>query len=99
MPVAITLQVAEELVQAFHEAVVPQSGSSSQSQLVPRAVKFVRDLGVDLEPLFPGAIDSELQRFFIVTIEGSECVDQVLDSLRECHGIDAAYLKPPDALP
>ena len=99
MPIAITLQVSEETAQALRDATVAQSGSSSHSRSVPSAVKLVRDLGVELEPLHPGTIDSELQRFFIVTMEDGEPVDQVLDSLRECHGIDAAYLKPPDALP
>lgn len=99
MPVAITLQVTAETAQALRDAVVAQSEGGSRSLPVPSAVQLVRDLGVELQPLHPGTSDSELQRFFIVTMEDGERVNQVLESLRECHGIEAAYVKPPDELP
>lgn len=84
--IIITLQVSVDTVEALHE------GKSS-------LLEVAQDLGVTLEPLHPNTQDPHLRRFFTVRVPNAADGKQLINILRRCQGIEAAYVKPPDELP
>jgi hypothetical protein len=57
------------------------------------------ELGVQLEPLHPGSSEPELASHFYVSVADEEEGKRVAERLRNVEGVEAAYLKPPDAPP
>lgn len=55
--------------------------------------------GVSLVPTHPGTDDPVLARFYLVEVADEAEADHVLARLRAAPEVEAAYLKPPDALP
>ncbi len=53
----------------------------------------LRELGISLIPLHPGAADPDLATYFAATVAVNS-LDDVLAQLRRCPGIDGAYAKP-----
>lgn len=88
----ITLQVRPEVARALqHRA---QSSAESEDLLQTAA-----NLGVRLEPIHPGIEDPILMSYFTAAVADPDSVERVLDRLRQSRAIEAAYVKPPDALP
>jgi hypothetical protein len=54
---------------------------------------------VVLEPMHPGAEDPLLTPWFIIEAPDLPTAEQVVASLQHHRAIEAAYIKPPDALP
>ena len=52
----------------------------------------------EVRPLNPGTMDPVLSRYFAVDVPDAS-VPAMLKRLRAMLGVDAAYTKPPDALP
>ena len=50
-------------------------------------------LGVTLEPMHPSTTDPELSSYFIAHVAPT-AVDDVVDRLRGCDGVEGAYSKP-----
>ena len=55
---------------------------------------LVKELDVDLQPLHPTVQDATLQVFFVIIAPDQTTGDKVAKRLRDCTGIEAAYVKP-----
>ncbi|MFQ5633093.1 MAG: hypothetical protein ACE5I1_30360, partial [bacterium] len=62
-------------------------------------LKVIDGLGVTLEPMHPGTDNPQLVRYFYIEIPEPLTAEQVIAQLRQSKAIEAAYQKPPDALP
>lgn len=51
-----------------------------------------------IAPTHPGVDDPKLAAFFTVDVQVSDA-DLVAETLRDLEGVEASYVKPPDALP
>jgi hypothetical protein len=85
----ITMQVEPGIAKALHAETA--AGDAGIRELVRRA-------GGTLIPMHPGVSDPELQRFFVVEVPDPR-VPELLDQLRQQPAVQAAYVKPPEALP
>lgn len=56
------------------------------------------EMGVSLEPMHPGVEDPTLAQFFTVQVT-DDAVEQVIERLRNCEAVEAAYIKPPEGTP
>jgi hypothetical protein len=88
----ITLQVRPEVARALQHRGPPSAESED-------LLKTAASLGVSLELIHPGAEDPTLISYFNVAVSDPNSVELVIDRLRECRAVEAAYVKPPDALP
>lgn len=78
------------------EVVVAVRGTVAEGAAALRSIEA--QAGVPLEPMHPGVSDAELGRFAIARVAPS-AVELVVERLRRCAEVDAAYVKPGDALP
>jgi hypothetical protein len=62
-------------------------------------VQATTELGVTLEPMHPGVEDPSLASFFMLEVADLASAERVIARLQGCEAVEAAYLKPPDALP
>lgn len=69
------------------------------SRVARDLLRTADELGVSLEPMHPGVADPELAGYFTVDVPDEELAQQVIARLRACEAIEAAYIKPPEALP
>ena len=53
----------------------------------------VRDFGISITPLHPGTFDPDLATYFVATV-AMDSLDDVLERLRRCPGVEGAYAKP-----
>jgi len=63
------------------------------------AAELVRRLGFRLEPMHPGARDAALRASYTVEVADAATAQQVARALQQHPGVEAAYVKPPDAAP
>jgi len=59
----------------------------------------VEDFGVALAPVHPGSGDSALASYFTVDVPDQATVEGLLSRLRQFNVIEAAYVKPSEAMP
>lgn len=71
----------------------------SPSPVANEVAQAAKELGVELEPMHPGVEDSSLAQFYTVEVPDTATAEKVIKRLRSCAAVEAAYLKPPDALP
>lgn len=88
----ITLQVSEEVARTLHQLGHPTPSTKA-------LLRQIKRLKVTLEPLHPGSDDPNLQRYFIVSADNVTTAQRVATQLQKLDGIQAAYVKPPDAPP
>lgn len=88
----ITLQVRPEVARALQHRGQPSTESEDLLQTAA-------NLGVRLEPIHPGTEDPILMSYFTAAVADPDSVERVLDRLRQFRAVEAAYVKPPDALP
>jgi hypothetical protein len=79
-------------------------GVEITTQLAPEAAepelrKLADEFGLSIRPLHAGTTDPVLGAYFIVSVPDASLAKQVLDRLRQSPAVNAAYLKPPDAMP
>jgi hypothetical protein len=72
----------------------PQPTSPASRNLL-RAAK---ELGVVLEPMHPGQTHRLLAPYFTVEVPNKDEAEKVIARLRNCEGIETAYIKPPAEL-
>jgi hypothetical protein len=90
--VDLTVQVTPELAPALrHEAPATEQASAIE--------KTVDAAGLALRPLHPGTADETLSRYFAVEAPDAATAQRVARELLRLDGVEAAYVKPPDALP
>lgn len=87
----ITVHVRPDVARALREDV-----HESEAERL-RAV--VREVGATLEPVHPGTTDAELARSFTLDVPDLELAARVAERLRALPSVEAAYVKPADALP
>ena len=88
---AITVQTDPETAQALHR----RSSSSTATELS----QLIRRYDGRLEPMHPGATDSQLQSFFLVEISEPSRAAELMEQLRRHPSVLAAYEKPAEGLP
>lgn len=88
----LTVKVAFDVARALHRQ-IPQTAESTE------LLKVVEALGVTLQAMHPDAADPDLMSYFAVEVPEAETAQRVVSRLRQVKAIEAAYLKPPDALP
>jgi hypothetical protein len=76
------------------------SDSHQQTSLQASEVaKRVKDLGLTLEPIHPGVESPRMTNSFAVEVTDAATAEQVVNRLQSCEAVEAAYFKPPEALP
>jgi hypothetical protein len=75
-------------------------GGSMGAEAVPAALAQVAaDLDASVSPLHPGTSDDELSRWYVIEVSDPAAADQLTAQLLELPSVEAAYVKPQDALP
>jgi hypothetical protein len=90
--VQITVQVSKDVALALQ-------GRAPHTAAADDVLQRVRAHGLPLVPMHPGVEDPRLGTYFVVEVTDREIADQVLDELLQSPAVEAAYIKPPDALP
>jgi len=62
-------------------------------------LKTAAELHLSLVPLHPGVEDPQLTTYFTAEVADHAHVQEVISRLRQCHAVEAAYVKPQDAMP
>jgi hypothetical protein len=88
----VNIEVSPEVARALHTQ--PSRDPASRELL-----RITKELGVQLEPLFPGVRDPELESHFSLEVPDPTTADRVLDRLKVSPAIRAAYVKPAEGLP
>ena len=83
----LTVQLSPAAAQALRDG---RPGDDLRSLLRARSLQLL--------PLHPGSTDPALRQFYSVVIPEPDDA-HILDSLRACAGVEAAYLKPRDEPP
>ena len=67
---------------------------------VPADVRAAAEpFGETLRPMHPAASDPSSAGYFTISVPDADAANRILARLRNCRSLDAAYVKPPDALP
>jgi len=80
--------------------VTPDFASALASTANPSTADFYQTLrlyGAKLSP--PTGTIGETAQYFLITSVASERVNDLVESLRQQRGVEAAYVKPSDELP
>ena len=88
----VTVHLTPEIAREFKQGVTNSPAASD-------IVDATNRLGVTLRPLHPGSTDPALESIFIVNAKDGEHAKTVVSELQACPGIEAAYVKPPPAMP
>lgn len=91
MPIVITVRVSPDVAFALHE----QAPTDESEELL----KVIKDLGITLKPVHPGARDPLLTPFFTVEALDRATADRVIVILDEFEAVEGAYVKPLEDLP
>jgi len=88
----VMLQLQPDAAQLLRN---PTRTSSASAELLQKA----RELGVALRPLLAASANSPLATGFSIVVPDRATADRVIESLRRCVAVEAAYLQPPTELP
>lgn len=69
------------------------------SAAVADVIAALGDLGVDVEPMHPGAVDELLTPWLTVDVDDLHVAEEVITRLEQHDGVDAAYIKPAGEAP
>ena len=87
----VIVQLAPDLASQLHaDTKSPDASADWLRQLAD-------ELG-SLRPMHPGASDPVLQTYFTVEVPDAAKAQQVISKLLKSRGVQAAYVKPPEAL-
>ncbi len=92
MVIEISMQVSPSVQVSLRQGEADTSASAE-------ILAVVTELGLELKPVHPGTADPLLTRYFVIEVEDSTTAGRALARLQGCEGIEAAYVKPPDAPP
>ena len=77
-----------------------QRGSAERGASPPEELRrIVRSAGESIRPLHAGSADASLASYFVIEVRDAARVDTLIPLLLQSPLVDAAYAKPPDALP
>lgn len=88
----ITVQLQVDVARRLQQREPPTAESEELHRLT-------KQLGVVLEPVHPETADPDLMRYFTVQVPDQAAAERVLARLQQSKAVEAAYLKPPDAMP
>ena len=66
---------------------------------VQSLMRLLHEAGLVLRPMHPDVADPDLQAYFIVDAPETVGTQVAIERIRACPAVQAAYVKPPDALP
>jgi len=92
VPTEVSVQVTAEVARVFHRRGAPTPDSTEIETKIA-------SLGFALQPLHPGGDPPELATYFYVEVPTAADADRLVAELSSCHGIRAAYVKPPAEAP
>jgi hypothetical protein len=88
----ITVQLQADVARRLHQREPPAAEWEELNRIT-------KQLGVVLEPMHPGTADPDLIRYFTVEVPDQVTAERVIARLQQSKAVEAAYLKPPDAMP
>ena len=88
----ITVQLKTEVARRLHQRGPPTSELEELNRITEQ-------LGVVLEPIHPETVDPDLIRYFTLEAPNQATAQEVIARLQQCKAVEAAYLKPHDAMP
>jgi hypothetical protein len=88
----ITVQVRMDVARHLQQRGPP----TAEAETLNRVTK---QLGIVLEPIHPGTADPDLARYFTVEAPDQATAERVIAGLQQSKAVEAAYVKPPDAMP
>ena len=81
-------------------AATNQRRSAGRGSSPPEELRrIVRSVGESIRPLHAGNADASLASYFVIDVRDAARVDTLIPLLLQSPLVDAAYAKPPDALP
>lgn len=89
---SVTIQVSSAVAAALRRR-------SSADTAAAALQRLSDELGLRLAPIHPEAAGDDLARYFTIEIGEPHVAETLLARLRACPGVDAAYMKPSDAMP
>lgn len=92
MCMQITVHLRPDIARHLAERSPPTGESKELRQTLSR-------FGLTLMPLHPGTDDPELKTQYWIQVPDETTADQVIEQLLALKATQAAYLKPPDAMP
>lgn len=90
--------VMRVILQIWPEVARDLGAQKSATPEANEVAEAADEMGVSLQPMHPGVEDSTLAQFFTVQVP-DDAVEQVIERLRNCRAVEAAYIKPPEATP
>ncbi len=88
----ITIRVRPEAASALR-------GRGPATSAFRQLLSTADDLGIVLEPIHPQGSDPRLAAYYTAEVPDRAAAERALADFRQCSAVEAAYLKPPDALP
>jgi hypothetical protein len=88
----VTIQVRPDVARALDKRGPPTAASRELLQAAA-------ELGLTLVPLHPGVEVAPLSTYFHARVQDYAAAEQVIGRLLQCPAVEAAYVKPLDAMP
>lgn len=77
----------------------PRGGAGRGASPPEELRRIVRSAGESIRPLHAGSADASLASYFVIDVRDAAHVGTLIPLLLQSPLVDAAYAKPPDALP
>ena len=88
----ITVLLQADVARRLHRRGQPTTESEELNHIT-------KQLGVALKSIHPGTADPDLTRYFTVEAPDQATAERVIARLRQSKAVEAAYVKPLDAMP
>ena len=88
----IIIQVAETFVSSLQ-------GREPRSPATEELLRTAEQLGITLRPMHEGVQVGALAQYYSAEIPDRDSAQHVISRLQACEAVQAAYMKPPAALP
>ena len=88
----ITLQLKPDVARAL-------ANRGPRTKDLDELLNTAADLHVSFMPLHPRVEDPQLTTYFTTEVADPANVQEVISRLRQCRAVEAAYVKPQDAMP
>jgi hypothetical protein len=88
----ITVQLQADIARRLHQQAPPTTESEELKRIT-------EELDVVLVPIHPMTADPDLTRYFTVDVPDQPTAERVIARIQQSKAVEAAYVKPPDAMP
>jgi hypothetical protein len=93
--VRITIKMEPDAAQPTQ----PHRGLGTAPPAAHELTQKAAELGLALEPMHPGTADPQLSTYYTAEAPDRQTAERAVAVLRQVKGVEAAYVKPPDAMP